>query len=81
MPLPPPPTVLVHDNDDNVGVRPNSDAIVPQLQSPAAAVVIAINIIHLLLKYKFPKHKFSMDKYVQECPSSIGSATALLQGK
>ncbi len=37
--------VLVHDNDNNVGVRPNSNAIVLQLQSPVAAVVIAVNVI------------------------------------
>jgi hypothetical protein len=44
---PPPPTVLVHDDDGNVGICLNSDAIVPQLQSPMVAVIIAINVIHL----------------------------------
>ncbi len=39
--------VLVHDDNDNVGVRLNSNAIVPRLQFPAATVVIAVNIIHL----------------------------------
>ncbi len=46
MPPPPPPPVLVHDDDDNVGVCPNSDAINPQSRSPAAAVGIAVNVIH-----------------------------------
>jgi hypothetical protein len=47
VPPPPPPTVLTHDNGNNVDVRPNSDAIVPLSQSPAAAIVIAVNIIQL----------------------------------
>jgi hypothetical protein len=47
VPPPPPSRVLVHNDDDNVDVRPNSDAIVPRSRSPATAVVIAVNIIHL----------------------------------
>jgi hypothetical protein len=39
--------VLVHDKDNYVGVRPNSDTIVPQLKSPVAAVIVAVNVIHL----------------------------------
>ncbi len=46
VPLPPPPPVLVHNDDHNVGVRPNSDAIIPRSRSPAAAVVVAVNVIH-----------------------------------
>jgi hypothetical protein len=45
VPPPPTPTVLVHDDDDNVGIRPTSDAIVPRLRSPAAADVVAVNVI------------------------------------
>jgi hypothetical protein len=46
VPPPPPFTVLVHDDDNNVGVRPNSDAIVPRSRSPAATVIVAVNVIH-----------------------------------
>ncbi len=46
MPPPPPPPVLVHDDDYNFGIHPNSDAIIPQSRSPAAAVIVAVNVIH-----------------------------------